>query len=185
MTTGAGPLEGGEEHLSEERSSARVALDLGRRGISMIVGAQTFVVPIADVQEVLTARPISRVFRAPPTLAGVTSLRGEILPVIRLAALLGLEPARGLDGGRIVVVRETSGERRRAGLEVEALGPARPLEASGAERGLLPVPLTVPKAARPFLVGMLDGAPRAAVLSVREILDACTLSRDAPVREGA
>lgn len=184
MATGEGPHEGGEEHLSDERSSARVALDLGRRGISMIVGAQTFVVPIADVQEVLTARPISRVFCAPATLAGVTSLRGEILPVIRLAALLGLEPEPALDGGRIVVVREAVGERRRAGLEVESLGPARPLEVPGQE-GLSPVPMTVPKAARPFLAGMLEGSPRAAVLSVREILDACTLSRATLAREGA
>ena len=128
-----------------------------------------------DVQEIIAARPLTRIFRGPDAVAGVTSLRGEILPVLDVAALLGLARAAGdtpagLAGDvRIVVVRESEGLRRRAGLRVDALGPVRALP-NGLE-GLDPPPPTLPARIRGLLHGVLREAPVCAVLDVRLLLD--------------
>ena len=77
-------------------------------------------------------------FHAPHALAGVTSLRGEVLPVLDLAELLGAPAAARAPGhdARIVVVRERDGDRRRAGLLVDGLGrPARRAGDAGARAG--------------------------------------------------
>ena len=53
--------------------------------------------------------PITRVFLVPPCLAGVFSLRGEIVPVIDLGILLGLPPTAAGDDSKIVVVDHAAG----------------------------------------------------------------------------
>lgn len=80
------------------------------RCISVRVAGALYGLRVEEVQEVIGTRPITRVFHAPAALAGVTSLRGDVLPVLDLGVLLGG------DGGlastpevRIVVVREKAG----------------------------------------------------------------------------
>lgn len=65
--------------------------------------AQELALPIADVRETLPVPPITRVFLVPACLAGVFSLRGDIVPVIDLGILLGL-PATAVGGDSKVVV---------------------------------------------------------------------------------
>ncbi len=69
---------------------------------------QELALPIGDVRETLTLQPITRVVLTPPCLAGVFSLRGEIVPVIDLGVLLGM--ARTVAGGdsRLVVVKHAT-----------------------------------------------------------------------------
>jgi len=66
--------------------------------------AQELALPIADVRETLPVPPITRVFLVPGCLAGVFSLRGDIVPVIDLGILLGLPPTAVGDDSKIVVV---------------------------------------------------------------------------------
>ncbi len=121
-----------------------------------------------DVREVIGVRPITRVFHAPSALAGVTSLRGEILPVIDLGILLGAPGPtdRGSDA-RIIVVRERTGDRRVAGLLADSLDRIRDEPAAG----LGAVPSTV-GAARPFVVGVITASPPCSVLDVGGVFDA-------------
>lgn len=65
---------------------------------------QELALPIADVRETLPIQPITRVILTPPCLAGVFSLRGDIVPAIDLGVLLGLERTEIGDDSRIVVV---------------------------------------------------------------------------------
>jgi purine-binding chemotaxis protein CheW len=51
-----------------------------------------FAVPVSDVQEVVQPLPITAVPSAPPAVAGLFSLRGEILTAIELRACLGFRP---------------------------------------------------------------------------------------------
>ena len=68
----------------------RTAPDKSRsRCIAVRVGTALYGLPVEHVQEVIGMRPITRVFHAPAALAGVTNLRGEVLPVIELGLLLG------------------------------------------------------------------------------------------------
>jgi purine-binding chemotaxis protein CheW len=71
--------------------------------------AQELALPIADVRETSPVPPITRVFLVPPCLAGVFSLRGEIVPVIDLAILLGLPATTAGDESKIVVVDHAAG----------------------------------------------------------------------------
>ena len=65
---------------------------------------QELALPIADVRETLPVQPITRVVLTPPCLAGVFSLRGDIVPAIDLGVLLGLARTELSDDSRIVVV---------------------------------------------------------------------------------
>ena len=141
--------------------------------ICVEVAGSAYGIPVAEVQEVIGYRTPTRVFHAPSALAGITSLRGEVLPIIDLASLLdeAAERAEALEP-RVVVVREVGGARRRAGLKVDALLGLREAPASGAT----PVPAAVAARLGELVVGVVsEPAPAFALLSVSGILDAPAL----------
>lgn len=80
---------------------------------------------IADVRETLPLLPISHVFLTPPWLAGIFSLRGEIVPAIDLAVVLGLSRTVVGDDARIVVVEHGA---KVAGILVERLCELRTID---------------------------------------------------------
>ena len=80
---------------------------------------------IADVRETLPLLPISHVFLAPPWLAGIFSLRGEIVPAIDLSVLLGLPRTVVGDDARIVVIERGA---KVAGILVERLCELRTID---------------------------------------------------------
>ncbi|HVJ20586.1 MAG TPA: chemotaxis protein CheW [Polyangiaceae bacterium] len=130
-----------------------------------IAGAR-YALPLENVQEVIAPRPLARVFHAVPLMAGVINLRGEVLPVLEPALLLGGSPVPDLDG-RVVVVRERGSGGRRAGLRVSELVGLREL----GEQGFSPVPATLPPAVAALLLGVLSEPPACAVLDVGALLD--------------
>ena len=65
---------------------------------------QELALPIADVRETLPIQPITRVVLTPSCLAGVFSLRGDIVPAIDLAVLLGIGRTEIGETSRIVVI---------------------------------------------------------------------------------
>lgn len=123
------------------------------------------------MQEVIGYRPPTRVFHAPKALAGVTNLRGEVLPVIDLASLLHGEAETRPDPSepRVVVVREAAGAKRRVGLKVDALLGLR--EVPAGKQG--EVPAAVQARLGELVVGVVSEPPPAfALLSVTGILNA-------------
>jgi purine-binding chemotaxis protein CheW len=145
----------------------RAGAPLADRRVTVVVRGELFALPIREVQEILGPRPLTRVFRAPPCVPGVTSLRGEILTVLDLGVLLGLERGKPhpAEDARIVVVREAGPEGRRAGLLVEALGPVRD------DAAVAPVPSTLPPRSRALLRGVLAERPLCGLLDVRLLFD--------------
>ncbi len=85
---------------------------------------QELALPIADVRETLPVQPITRVFLTPTCLAGVFSLRGDIVPVIDLGVLLGLPRTEIGDDSKIVVIDHDAGV---AGVVVDRLRDLRTL----------------------------------------------------------
>jgi len=146
--------------------NAERAQALGRRCISMMVAQALYGLPLEDVQEVIGMRSLTRVFHAPPAVAGVTSLRGEVLPVIDLGVLLGRASGEVGEAARIVVVREKGGLKRWAGLRVDELGPLREVPAEG----LSTPPTTLSDAAQELVVGVISEAPPCSVLRLSSIL---------------
>jgi purine-binding chemotaxis protein CheW len=78
------------------------------------VGAESFALPVEQVLEVAELGELSPVPGAPPSVLGVRNLRGQVLPVIDLATVLGTAPANSASK---LVIAEQSG--RRAGLAID------------------------------------------------------------------
>ena len=134
--------------------------------------AQELALPIADVRETVRVPPITRVFLAPACLAGVFSLRGDIVPVIDLGILLGLPATVVGDQSKIVVV-DCAGPGDRlsagvAGIVVDRLRDLRTVEAS-----LDPPPVGLAAEVAELMLGVIatpTGSVR--VLDTRAILTA-------------
>ncbi len=138
------------------------------RCVAVRVGEALYGLDVDEVKEVVDPRPLTRVFHAPPAMAGVASLRGEVLPVIDLGVLLGRDPRASEREGRIVVVRERGGERRSAGLWVDELGGLRDVP----ESGLADLPPSITASLGEIALGMIPDPPPCTVLSVTAVLGA-------------
>jgi purine-binding chemotaxis protein CheW len=77
------------------------------------LGRERYAVPIGNVREVADVGEVAPVPGAPAGVLGVRNLRGQVLPVIDLAAVLGV----AAEGPRRLLVAE-DGDRR-AGLAVD------------------------------------------------------------------
>src|SRR5215212_10563673 len=78
------------------------------------LGDESFALPVAQVLEVAELGSLARVPGAPPSVLGVRNLRGQVLPVIDLAGVLGTAHARRAQ--RLVITEEAG---RRAGLAID------------------------------------------------------------------
>jgi purine-binding chemotaxis protein CheW len=137
------------------------------------VGAASYGLPLENVQEVIGVRPVTRVFHAPVALAGIVNLRGEVLPVLDLAQLLGSDAQQPKHpDARIVVVRELSGLKRRAGLRVDALLGLLDVPA----QGLSAAPSSVSVGIRALVLGVIPTSPPCAVLDLTGLLSAPELA---------
>ena len=110
--------------------------------------AQELALPIGDVRETLQLKPISHVFLTPPWLAGIFSLRGDIVPAVDLAVLLGLPRAPVGDDARIVVVERGD---KVAGIVVDHLRELRTID----EAELDPPPAGLAPAVAAILRGVV------------------------------
>jgi len=120
---------------------------------------QELAIPIGDVRETVPMQPITRVFLTPACLAGVFSLRGEIVPALDLAVLLGLPRTELGDDSRIVVISHAAGT---AGIVVDRMRELRTLT-----EALEPPPANV----SPSVASLLAGIAATDTGSVR-VLDA-------------
>jgi purine-binding chemotaxis protein CheW len=91
---------------------------------------QELALPIDDVRETLPIQPITRVVLTPPALAGVFSLRGDIVPAIDLGVLLGFPRTEVGDDSRIVVLDQGT---TAAAVIVDRLRDLRTLESDALE----------------------------------------------------
>ncbi len=84
---------------------------------------------VERVHEVLRAQPLTRVPLAPPAVAGLLNLRGQIVPAVDLRTLFGRTPREGAGG--FVVVRAADGL---IALVVDAIGDVRRPEGAQVSR---------------------------------------------------
>jgi purine-binding chemotaxis protein CheW len=132
------------------------------RLVCFTLGSQELAFPIADVRETVPLQPITRVFLTHASIAGVFSLRGEIVTALDLAVLLGL-PSRTVDDNSRIVDIETAGGS--AGIVADRLNDLRTLD-----QPLDPPPANV----APDVAALLQGVAVTETGSVR-VLDASAL----------
>ena len=121
-----------------------------------------FGLDVEYVKEVIALRPMSRVFHAPPVIAGVVNLRGEVLTVIDLAVLLGKSSAGSAASARIVVLRDAGEPRRLAGVLVDRLGALREMP----PEGLAAIPTTLSPSVARLMAGVIPSPPPCGVIDV-------------------
>jgi purine-binding chemotaxis protein CheW len=140
---------------------------------------QDFALDIAAVRETLAVRPITRVFLTPPHFAGIINLRGDVVPVLDVAQLLGLPAIVTTHDTRIVLCQYRparagagdagagEGERMTAGILVDELTELRTLDLGRLE----PPPPTLPRETAALLGGvvMLDGQTPLQVLDIARL----------------
>jgi len=132
--------------------------------------AQELALPIGEVRETLPLVPITHVVLTPACLAGVFSLRGDIVPALDLGVLLGMGATDIGDDSRIVVVGHATGT---VGIVVDRLRDLRTIEADSVE----PPPTSLP----PSLQALLVGVAATPTGSVR-ILDANAILNAEPLQ---
>jgi two-component system chemotaxis response regulator CheV len=76
---------------SERNSEAKVTEESQRQVVVFELGDQAFAVDVDSVREIIRAQQVRRVPQTPPSLMGVSTVRGDVLPVIDLASFLNIE----------------------------------------------------------------------------------------------
>lgn len=131
---------------------------------------QELALPIDAVRETLPIQPITRVVLTPPALAGVFSLRGDIVPAIDLGVLLGFPRTEVGDDSRIVVLDQAV---TTAGIVVDRLRDLRNLDNTELE----PPPPSLPGEVAELLLG-IAATPTGTV----RVLDAKAIIAAEPLR---
>jgi purine-binding chemotaxis protein CheW len=126
--------------------------------VTFALAGEEYAVPTRCVREVVRTADYTPLPGAPPFLLGVLNLRGDILALVDLCALLGLPGGGPADRAHILVLGE---DRPEFGVLADAAHEVRTLLPGE----VLPLPDSVSAAARPFLRGvtrealiLLDGA---------------------------
>jgi purine-binding chemotaxis protein CheW len=86
---------------------------MNRVHVRVVAGGEHYALPVTEVLEIAEIGQVTPVPGAPPGVLGVRNLRGQVVPVIDLATMLGLSP--DAENERIVV---TEDDGRRAALAV-------------------------------------------------------------------
>jgi purine-binding chemotaxis protein CheW len=120
---------------------------LAPKAICFWLSGQQLGVPIEHVKETIVLRPITHVFLTPRWVAGLINLRGDVVAVLELAALLGLPASGFTDETRIVITRHGG---KTAGLIVDRLAEARSYNPARLE----PPPPTLPGEAAELIAGV-------------------------------
>ena len=87
------------------QKAAELAGDNAQRILLFHAGQSKFGIPAADVIEVIARPKITPVPGAPPILAGLIQVRGEIRPVLNLSVALALPAAQQYSAGVVILLR--------------------------------------------------------------------------------
>lgn len=140
------------EILERRRQADGGILDVEAPTAQMVifaVGNDLFAFPGGNVAEILPLAPIHFVPGCPPSLEGVINVRGDIVSVIRLGDLLGVEHVAA---GRRTAILLGQGGGLCSGLRVD-----RVLDVLDVVRDTLhPPPCTLPDRLQPLATGVFE-----------------------------
>ncbi len=111
---------------STDQSVVDDAEDNAPRLLMVMSRGRHYAIPVTQVREVIRPDQIIRVPGAPPSVWGVANVRGAVVTVLDLAALLG--HARGASWGSVVLIEQGP---RCIGLAVDAVKDVQRADESG------------------------------------------------------
>lgn len=143
----------GDEVVARASAEGAAVVEEDKRFLSFDLGGEVYAASIMDVREILKIVTPTEVPRAPREVLGVLSKRGVVMPVVDLAAVLGLRaPDRALHRDQRVLV--VGDGQRVLGLRVDRVRQVVRLPA----RGLEEVPASLGNKGAHMLLGL--GRPR-------------------------
>ncbi|MBX9835014.1 MAG: chemotaxis protein CheW [Burkholderiaceae bacterium] len=95
-------LQGGQPDFDDNDDVGQLS-DI-RQFVTFIAGDEVFAVDMAPVQEIIRVPAVVRVPLAPPTLDGLSNLRGKVLPIVSLRRVFGFEERTHDDSTRALVI---------------------------------------------------------------------------------
>lgn len=125
--------------------------------VAFRLGGETFAFPVLELLEVVRLESLTRVPHAPFPVAGLTTVRGRILPVVDLGLRLGLEPVERTEATRVLRVASRG---RNLGLLVDRVDKVVHLLPSRME----PAPEDVLSDRSEYIVGIYDLEPELLIL---------------------
>jgi purine-binding chemotaxis protein CheW len=75
-----------------------------RQFVTFSVAGELFAVPMAPVQEIIRVPDVARMPLSPPSLEGLSNLRGKVLPIVSLRSLFALAPHEADEASRALVI---------------------------------------------------------------------------------
>jgi len=93
-----------ERSNTGEENTVGEAISDTRHFVTFIVGGEVCAVDMAPVREIIRVPEVVRVPLAPPSLVGLSNLRGQVLPIISLRHIFGFESQAHDDATRAVVI---------------------------------------------------------------------------------
>lgn len=108
-------LHFGEKAQEDEKASGRDT----RQVVVFDLGSDTFAAPVEIVREILRWQGTRPVPHAHHSLLGVSTIRGEVIPVIDLAAFLDIEGSVEVEQKKLIVLEFATG--RKVGLAVDGV----------------------------------------------------------------
>jgi purine-binding chemotaxis protein CheW len=85
-----------------------------RRFLTFRVDQHLYALPAEEIAEVIRVPSVARIPQSPKGLLGVANLRGSVLPVASLRALLGHEPKSADPSARAIVLDGARRSRSRS-----------------------------------------------------------------------
>lgn len=124
--------------------------------LSFYLGGQEYAFEVADAVEVLRPRQVTEVPRTPAFIAGILSVRGEMVPVIDLKMRLGGSAVESKPSNRIIIV---SVDDLKAGFLVDRLSGVKEVSAKAIDSLI-----AVPDLPVSFLKGVIEVNERKIIL---------------------
>jgi|GEM_PF-2614284 len=78
-------------------------------GLAFQLGSQNYIIPIADVSEVLAIKDLTKIPRSPSWLVGISNVRGNLITLLDLHEMMFSTAAKqSLESRRMLLVKQAS-----------------------------------------------------------------------------
>lgn len=104
----------GEDARKERREAAQKY----QQYVGFILDEQEYAIPIEKIQEIVLYNGVTRLPQVPAFVEGVTNLRGNIIPILNLRIILGMQNREINQDTRVVVVHV---QKKTVGLIVDSV----------------------------------------------------------------
>ena len=166
-----------------KRGAAVVAEQERQQFLTFLVGGEPFAVSILVVKEIIEYGNLTCVPMMPDFIRGVLNLRGQVLPVIDLAARFGRAPAEvGRRTCIVIIEMDNDGDKQEVGVVVDSVSEVMDIAADMIQ----PAPAFGAKIRADFIAGMVEVNERfIIILDVDRVLSLDEMTLLASIEEDA